>query len=153
MTASVEELVEEALALLVLAVRPVVGVDALGGLGVEAVLLVGGRLLLAVPGHLAHEVLLVVVDRADHAALVLEYAVELATVQPDAAAAAAGVDADAAAVELHQLAAAGGTDHRHGPIVARAVSRRRRRPRPRPPSRTAARPPRSPSASGGPPRP
>ncbi len=65
-------------------------------------------LLLRLAGHLAQELVVVVVRAGDVAVLALEDLVELTAVEEDAAALAAGIDADAAAFHLDELAPASG---------------------------------------------
>ena len=59
-------------------------------------------------GHLAEELLVVVVMAGDDAAFAFEDLVELAAVEPDAAAGAAGVDAHATAFDRDEVAPAAG---------------------------------------------
>ena len=61
---------------------------------------------LAASGHLAEELLVVVLHAGDDTPLAFEDLVELTAIEPDAAALAARVDPDAAAFELDELATA-----------------------------------------------
>ena len=75
-----------------------------GGLSVKPVAL----LLVGLAGHLTEELFVVVLCARHVAVLALEDLVELTAVEEDTAALAAGVDADAAAFHLDELATARG---------------------------------------------
>jgi hypothetical protein len=77
--------------------------DALGGLAIEARLAAAGRGPIAGPRDLAQERLVVFIAAVEGLGLALEDLVELAAVQPDAAARAARVHAHARALHLDQL--------------------------------------------------
>jgi nicotinamidase-related amidase len=78
----------------------------LGGVLVEAVLLLALRRSLSAARHLAEELLVVLLHAGDDAALAFEDLIELTAVQPHASALAARVDPDAAAFKLYELATA-----------------------------------------------